>query len=110
MGLWTINTLIDFIFMIDIGVNFCTTYVNDAGEEIFDKKKIAKRYFKGQFWLDFIASIPLDNFLTLSGESNSFVEIMGLTDLLKLTRILRLGRIIKFNRSKDDVKGTMKLM
>jgi len=35
------NTLIDFIFMLDIVLNFFTTYVNRNGEEVTDKKMIA---------------------------------------------------------------------
>lgn len=42
-----IDFLIDFIFIIDIIIGFRTTYITNKGEEVFDKKKIAKRYLLG---------------------------------------------------------------
>lgn len=104
-----INTVIDFMFMADIVLNFCTTYVDRNGDEVLDMKRIAKNYLKGVFWLDLIASLPVDNFMRIGGGASDETEIMKLSDLLKLTRILRLGRIIRFTRTRDDIKATLKL-
>lgn len=48
----------DVIFGIDIIVQFRTTYFSVEGEEVRDWKKIAKRYMKGMFFIDFIATVP----------------------------------------------------
>ena len=55
------NYFIDFAFFIDILVNFRTTYFNKDGDEIFSPKDIAKRYvLGGRFFIDLLASVPLD--------------------------------------------------
>jgi len=96
--------------MLDVVLNFLTTYVDPNGDEVFDMKVIARNYLKGSFWVDFIASVPLDNFWVLYNDTNTFIEVMSLTDMLKLIRILRLARIIRFTRAKDDIKAVMNLM
>lgn len=58
------NTLIDICFMLDILVNFRTTFVNPrTGDEIVSPKTIALTYIKGRFWVDLVAAIPLDKML-----------------------------------------------
>ena len=54
------NVFIDILFFIDIVVCFRTTYIDDAGVEINDPRLIAKRYIKGDFFVDFFATIPID--------------------------------------------------
>lgn len=44
--MFVINTLIDFIFCGDVVLNFYTTYINEAGKEIFNHKEIVKNYLK----------------------------------------------------------------
>jgi hypothetical protein len=45
--------------MIDVILNFRTTYIHPTSrEEISNPKQIAKRYLKGMFWVDLLASIP----------------------------------------------------
>ena len=48
----------DFFFLIDIIVQFRTTYFSVEGEEVRDWKKIAIRYLKGMFIIDLVATIP----------------------------------------------------
>jgi hypothetical protein len=41
----TLNIMIDFLFVLDIVLNFLTTYLDPiSGEEVVHPKKIAKRY------------------------------------------------------------------
>lgn len=105
------NALIDILFMVDVIINFRTTYMNPkTGEEVFDLKMIAKHYLKGRFWLDILASLPLDliGVLVFSGNSNTIVfEAFG---LLKLVRVLRLSRIIMYMNLRDDIKMSLKLI
>jgi hypothetical protein len=55
------NFFVDGVFIIDIILNFRTT-ISDfiTGEEITDKRKIARKYFFGRFFLDLIAAIPFE--------------------------------------------------
>ena len=48
------------MFVIDIFINFMTTYVSTNDEVITDKKRIAIHYFKGWFIIDLLAAIPFD--------------------------------------------------
>lgn len=83
-----VNALIDVFFILDVFVNFRTSYVNSStGEEIIDLKVIAIQYMKGRFWIDLAASIPFD-IVTLiffnSVQNNHIIQVLG---MLKLTRV-----------------------
>lgn len=57
--------IIDFLFFLDIVINFRTTYNHSqTGDEVFDPKLIAIHYIKGRFWIDIAAVIPFDQFVT----------------------------------------------
>jgi|Transcript_28203 hypothetical protein len=60
-----INTFIDCMFMIDLVLNFFTTYIDRNGDEVLNTKRIAVNYLKGTFVLDLIASVPLDNIMRI---------------------------------------------
>jgi hypothetical protein len=56
-----IGSSIDLIFYIDIICNLRTTYMTEEGEEITDKKLIAKRYIlQGTFFVDVLSILPLN--------------------------------------------------
>lgn len=56
-----INGLIDLMNMLDIVLNFRTTFLNKiTGQEIIIPKEIVRNYLQGQFLIDLIASIPFD--------------------------------------------------
>ena len=60
-----INNVIDFIFFTDIIIAFRTVYVDDKGRDILDAKTMAKNYIKSTFIIDFLATVPFDDFLVL---------------------------------------------
>ena len=102
------NNVIDFIFLLDIGVAFRTAYINDYGREIKQPRDIAKAYIMGQFWIDLCATIPIDQIVeAIMRNSNPYYELFG---ILKLGRVLRLNKIIQFLNVEEDVKATIKLM
>ena len=48
-------------FLLDIVVNFRTSFVNKHGDEIFEPKLIAQRYIVGgRFFIDVLATFPFD--------------------------------------------------
>ena len=104
-----INAIIDTLFLVDIIISFRTTYVDPStGDEIQDLRQIANHYLRSRFWLDLLATIPIDQFAELIvQESVTALQMFG---LLKLVRVLRLGRIIAYLNLKDDVKMSLKLM
>ena len=55
------------MFIIDILINFRTTYVSENDEVVSAPSKIAVHYFRGWFIIDLVAAIPFDLLLFGSG-------------------------------------------
>jgi Ion transport protein len=55
------NFFIDGVFIFDIILNFRTT-ISDfiTGEEVLNKKKIARKYIRGRFFIDLAAAVPFE--------------------------------------------------
>jgi len=68
-----IDLIVDIMFIIDILINFRTTYVNKNDEVVSHPGKIAIHYFKGWFLIDMVAAIPFD--LLLFGSDTDEVRI-----------------------------------
>lgn len=108
-----INTIIDFIFMIDIALNFRTSFFSSiTGDEIIDASMIAKNYIMGKFWIDLLSCVPSD-LLGFAYEENletiDVGSILFLFGLMKVYRISRLNRIITFMRTKNDLKSVIRI-
>lgn len=76
-----IDLIVDIMFIVDIIINFRTTYVNENDEVVSHPGKIAIYYFKGWFFIDMIAAIPFD--LLLVNTDNDEVRLL----LILLTHI-----------------------
>lgn len=55
-----VDLIVDIMFIVDILINFRTTYVNANEEVVSHPAKIAVHYFKGWFFIDMVAAIPFD--------------------------------------------------
>ncbi|XP_068560115.1 potassium voltage-gated channel subfamily H member 7 [Cebidichthys violaceus] len=86
-----VDLMVDIMFIIDILINFRTTYVNVNEEVVSDPAKIAIHYFKGWFLIDMVAAIPFDLLIFGSGSD----ETTTLIGLLKTARLLRLVRVAR---------------
>ncbi|XP_069841216.1 voltage-gated inwardly rectifying potassium channel KCNH7 isoform X2 [Dendropsophus ebraccatus] len=86
-----VDLIVDIMFIIDILINFRTTYVNLNEEVVSDPAKIAIHYFKGWFLIDMVAAIPFDLLIFGSGSD----ETTTLIGLLKTARLLRLVRVAR---------------
>ncbi|KAF4086147.1 hypothetical protein AMELA_G00102920 [Ameiurus melas] len=85
-----VDLIVDIMFVIDIIINFRTTYVNTNDEVVSQPGRIAVHYFKGWFLIDLVAAIPFDLLIYRSGE-----ETTTLIGLLKTARLLRLVRVAR---------------
>ncbi|KAG8566667.1 hypothetical protein GDO81_013340 [Engystomops pustulosus] len=79
------------MFIVDIVINFRTTYVNTNDEVVSHPAKIAIHYFKGWFLIDMVAAIPFDLLIYRTGTD----ETTTLIGLLKTARLLRLVRVAR---------------
>ncbi|XP_077978016.1 voltage-gated inwardly rectifying potassium channel KCNH6-like [Glandiceps talaboti] len=86
-----IDLIVDVMFIIDILINFRTTYVNKNDEVVSHPGKIAVHYFKGWFLIDVVAAIPFD-LLLFGSETDETATLIG---LLKTARLLRLVRVAR---------------
>ena len=57
---YEMNLVFDFIFIFDIGKNFCTGFVDENDAVIMDRKIVRWNYITGFFIVDLLSSIPLD--------------------------------------------------
>lgn len=55
-----VDLLVDIMFIIDILINFRTTYVSPTDEVVSHPSKIAVHYLRGWFLIDLVAAIPFD--------------------------------------------------
>uniref|UniRef100_A0A672S8B9 Potassium voltage-gated channel subfamily H member 7-like n=1 Tax=Sinocyclocheilus grahami TaxID=75366 RepID=A0A672S8B9_SINGR len=86
-----VDLMVDIMFIIDILINFRTTYVNLNEEVVSHPGKIAIHYFKGWFLIDIVAAIPFDLLIFGSGSDDTTILI----GLLKTARLLRLVRVAR---------------
>lgn len=61
------DLMVDVLFIVDIVINFRTTYVDQKDEVITQPSRIAKHYIKGWFPIDLFAAIPFDLLIFRSG-------------------------------------------
>ncbi|KAM6989181.1 voltage-gated inwardly rectifying potassium channel KCNH2-like [Tautogolabrus adspersus] len=94
-----VDLIVDIMFIVDIIINFRTTYVNSNDEVVSQSIKIAVHYFKGWFLIDMVAAIPFDLLIYRSGEEvvrgGGEGETTTLIGLLKTARLLRLVRVAR---------------
>ena len=75
--------LVDLIFIVDIVINFRTTYYDKEGDEEYNPKKIAKNYaLSVGFVFDVIAALPIEWFT----DSNLFM-LFGLIKCIRFRRV-----------------------
>ncbi|XP_055007381.1 LOW QUALITY PROTEIN: potassium voltage-gated channel subfamily H member 2-like [Boleophthalmus pectinirostris] len=94
-----VDFIVDIMFIVDIVINFRTTYVNSNDEVVSQSARIAVHYFKGWFLIDMVAAIPFDLLIYRSGEEvargGAEGETTTLIGLLKTARLLRLVRVAR---------------
>uniref|UniRef100_A0A087XTA6 Potassium voltage-gated channel, subfamily H (eag-related), member 1a n=1 Tax=Poecilia formosa TaxID=48698 RepID=A0A087XTA6_POEFO len=119
-----VDSIVDVIFLVDIVLNFHTTFVGPAGEVISDPKLIRMNYLKTWFVIDLLSCLPYDVINAFENVdedllrkakvlialerrlsknlSNGYVGItfkaQGISSLfssLKVVRLLRLGRVAR---------------
>jgi len=81
--------LIDLFFLIDIFLNFFTSY-RHRGAVITDRKETSARYLKTLFVIDLVANFPLDAFFLMFQE----IQVYGVS-LVLILRFPRLLRIVR---------------
>uniref|UniRef100_A0A671UVR5 Potassium voltage-gated channel, subfamily H (eag-related), member 5a n=1 Tax=Sparus aurata TaxID=8175 RepID=A0A671UVR5_SPAAU len=87
-----LDSVVDVIFLIDIVLNFHTTFVGPAGEVVSDAKLIRMNYLKTWFVIDLLSCLPYD---IINAFENVDEGLSSLFSSLKVIRLLRLGRVAR---------------
>ncbi|XP_048103311.1 potassium voltage-gated channel subfamily H member 1b isoform X2 [Alosa alosa] len=87
-----VDSIVDVIFLVDIVLNFHTTFVGPGGEVISDPKLIRMNYVKTWFVIDLLSCLPYD---VINAFENVDEGISSLFSSLKVVRLLRLGRVAR---------------
>ncbi|KAK9079305.1 hypothetical protein SSX86_000976 [Deinandra increscens subsp. villosa] len=104
-----IRTIVDILYALKIYVRFRTAYVAPSsrllgrGELILDSSSISERYLRGEFWLDFLATLPIPQVMTwfhivdkteMMSTKTSVLYFIMIQFLLRLYLTFRLGSYI----------------
>lgn len=81
-----VDSIIDFLFLIDIIVNFFSAYYNEKYILIDKRTQIACNYIKGWFIVDVVSILP---FNLISGGQN-YGKLVRLTKLNRLYKLVKL--------------------
>jgi Cyclic nucleotide-binding domain/Ion transport protein len=88
------ETVMDCIFILDVVLNFFTTY-SENGVLVKSRKKVAMHYLKTWFALDCISSFPINWFFNFSDASSSSNNASQVNKLLRMLRLFKLVRILR---------------
>ncbi|XP_039479905.1 potassium voltage-gated channel subfamily H member 8 isoform X1 [Drosophila santomea] len=85
------DVIVEALFIVDILLNFRTTFVSRKGEVVSNSKQIAINYLRGWFALDLLAALPFDHLYAsdLYDGEESHIHLVKLTRLLRLARLLQ---------------------
>ncbi|XP_063068050.1 potassium voltage-gated channel subfamily H member 5-like, partial [Engraulis encrasicolus] len=87
-----LDSIVDVVFLVDIVLNFHTTFVGPAGEVVSDAALIRINYLKTWFSIDLLSCLPYD---IINAFENVDEGISSLFSSLKVVRLLRLGRVAR---------------
>mmetsp|Transcript_17614 Transcript_17614/g.27611 ORF Transcript_17614/g.27611 Transcript_17614/m.27611 type:complete len:612 (-) Transcript_17614:717-2552(-) len=98
-SIFIFESTIDLIFLVDIVLNFVTTY-RKQDVLITNPKQIVLHYLRGYFFIDLIATIPFGYILTSSSFSvaNKLGKLGRLPKLIKFVRAARLLKLLRVYR------------
>uniref|UniRef100_A0A8C9RGI3 Voltage-gated delayed rectifier potassium channel KCNH4 n=1 Tax=Scleropages formosus TaxID=113540 RepID=A0A8C9RGI3_SCLFO len=80
---------VEMLFILDIILNFRTTYVSQSGQVVYDSRSICIHYAATWFFVDLIAALPFDLLYAFN------ITVTSLVHLLKTVRLLRLLRLLQ---------------
>lgn len=84
------DLMVDVLFIVDIVINFRTTYVDQNDEVVTQPSRIAQHYIKGWFPIDLFAAIPFDLLIFRSGSDEVRTVVCYKKGLLILKLIIYL--------------------
>lgn len=92
-----VDTSVDFLFIFDIIVNFCTPLLADEKQYDYNRSRVAMAYFKSWFMVDILASVPINLILRYTIDNSTNVNLSG-SKMIRIARLPRLYRLLRMAR------------
>ncbi|KAM7381579.1 hypothetical protein PAMA_012424 [Pampus argenteus] len=83
------DIVVEMLFIIDIILNFRTTFVSQSGQVVYESRDICIHYATSWFFVDLVAALPFDLLYAFN------ITVTSLVHLLKTVRLLRLLRLLQ---------------
>ncbi|XP_068165856.1 potassium voltage-gated channel subfamily H member 8-like [Antennarius striatus] len=83
------DILVEILFIIDIVLNFRTTYVSTSGQVVFEPRSICVHYATSWLFVDLVAALPFDLLYAFNISVNFGVHLLKTVRLLRLLRLLQ---------------------
>ncbi|CAJ1332920.1 unnamed protein product [Effrenium voratum] len=96
-----VSDFIDVCFCIDIVLNFCTSYLDEGGDEIDSPKRVAITYLKSWFALDLITAVPLQHLASSIPESMDSIKLLRGSKVFKILKVVRAVKLLKVMRASN---------
>ena len=118
-GLFWFEVVVDLLFLLDVAVNFRCTFHDAADQLELDARRVALRYLRFWFWVDFASSIPLDLIMYISlpgycaaagaqaGGELKLLKVFRLVRLLKLLRLLKINKLVSVAQQEYGVNPSL---
>ncbi|KAK3257131.1 hypothetical protein CYMTET_33771 [Cymbomonas tetramitiformis] len=87
-----LDYITDAVFMLDLVLNFITMIKDKHGNLITDPQEVAKKYVQTWFFVDLVATVPMETILKQS--TLSFLKIGKIMRLAKLGRMFRIVKLL----------------
>ena len=99
MGLFVLDRMVDFVFLVDMCVNFRSAWYEGEGRVVvFDSKEAAQKYLKGWFLLDFLSLVPWEMVSLIFDLEDAtalrFPKLLKLLRLMKILKVVRASRVV----------------
>uniref|UniRef100_A0A3B3U5H4 Voltage-gated delayed rectifier potassium channel KCNH4 n=1 Tax=Poecilia latipinna TaxID=48699 RepID=A0A3B3U5H4_9TELE len=89
------DILVEILFILDIMLNFRTTFVSTSGQVVYDARSICVHYVTTWLFVDLVAALPFDLLYAFNVTVVSSLVLAHLVHLLKTVRLLRLLRLLQ---------------
>eukprot|EP01043_Picozoa_sp_COSAG02_P022046 COSAG02_NODE_1134_length_14376_cov_382.343700_2_plen_705_part_00 len=120
---WWMELVVDVYFILDLCLNFVTSFYDNDAVLVRAPREIAKRYAKGWLAIDVVSCLPI-SYVTLAIEAGSSkaaqrgstpnTKVFKILRLLRLAKLLRLGRLKKiakrYEEEFENLLGILKLV
>ncbi|XP_032423152.1 potassium voltage-gated channel subfamily H member 8 [Xiphophorus hellerii] len=83
------DILVEILFILDIVLNFRTTFVSTSGQVVYDARSICVHYVTTWLFVDLVAALPFDLLYAFNVTVNFRVHLLKTVRLLRLLRLLQ---------------------